>query len=562
MIDTLLISLVNPLVPGAPPAKLGLTWRGFSMLDRMAAFSRAENAWRASFSDIARMRGLERHSDSDRFRPYRAVEMSSQLPTLVAALERHGLSWAICDNVPVDETSWESVEGWLSEAVAHWQPHCLALSTSFCWGGVRAFLERLAASHPGLPCLLGGSSAFWHLVDLRANWPPNLAAVCEGDGEEVLPAAVEALRGGKPLGGIAGLTVASPLGPVRNGEAAAIDLDRAPLPSAPFVGEYQETYYLESMRGCPFRCAFCAHPLFSTRLRAKSPRRLVEEFRLAADCGARTVGCWDSTLSSPPARLRAFLESMAAEGPVIPWFSMVRTEGIDGTVASLMRRSGCFLVYIGIESTNPETLARINKQLDLDRLRRVIDMLHDNDISVAGSFIMGLPGDDRDSPRAFVDFARQVGLEAVESNPLMVSPGTPMFQEPQRFGLEISRNPSLTNVGIYWKHKTMDIYDAIEAHLDFLDLATDRQVATMNVSQAAEFFRLHHYGTVSEAERRGWLSATARFHKDFLAAFEARRAHEAAWFPDRVAGLARTFLAEPSVAAITGRWHRDRSPRD
>ena len=487
--------------------------------------------------------------------------MSSQLPTLVAALERHELSWAICDNVPVDEASWDSVGGWLSEAIAHWQPHCLALSTSFCWGGVRAFLERLAASHPGLPCLLGGSSAFWHLVDLRANWPPNLAAVCVGDGEKILPAAVEALRGGKPLGGIAGLTVASPLGPLRNGEAAAIDLDHMPLPSAQFAGEFQETYYLESMRGCPFRCAFCVHPRLSPRLRAKSPRRLLEEFRFAADCGARTVGCWDSTLSSPPARFRAFLEMMAAEGPVIPWFSMVRTEGIDGAVAALMRRSGCFLVYVGIESTNPETLTRINKHLDLERLRRVVGILHDNDISVTGSFIMGLPGDDRDSPRAFVDFARRVGLEVVESNPLIVTPGTPMFEEPQRFGLEISHNPSLTNVGIYWKHQTMDVHGAMEAHLDFLDLATDRQVATMNVSQAGEFFRLHHYGAVSEAERRGWLSATARFHKDFLAAFEAKPTQQAAWFPDRVAGLARTFLEEPSVAAVTARWNRDPSPQ-
>jgi radical SAM superfamily enzyme YgiQ (UPF0313 family) len=248
-------------------------------------------------------------AESDRYRSYlHSSETSSHLPTLVAILERHGLSWAICDYVPVHDAAWARLEGWLSDAIAHWQPQSLAVSSSFCWGGVGTFLKRLAARHPDLPCLLGGSLMYLHLDDLAADWPPNLAGVCDGDGEEALPAAVQALREGKTLGGIAGLLVPSPRGPMRNGEATIVDLDDIPLPSAQFVAEFQETYYLESMRGCPFQCAFCHFPSLSPGFRVKSACKVFEEFRFAADSGARTVahGRWLAPTRPSRRRRRAF----------------------------------------------------------------------------------------------------------------------------------------------------------------------------------------------------------------------------------------------------------------
>ncbi len=80
------------------------------------------------------------------------------------------------------------------------------------------------------------------------------------------------------------------------------------------------------------------------------------------------------------------------------WSAQVRAEVTDDIeLIALMRESNCFNVYIGFESFNPETLALYNKRIEVDRIRRSMDILHRHRSKVHGMFVLGSDADDAES---------------------------------------------------------------------------------------------------------------------------------------------------------------------
>ena len=93
-------------------------------------------------------------------------------------------------------------------------------------------------------------------------------AVAVGDGEEVMPALVDALERRADLKSVPGLVLSTPSGPLHTGHAPArSQLDELPLPARHLIDEYADHYYInfrkplalmETARGCPFKCNFCS----------------------------------------------------------------------------------------------------------------------------------------------------------------------------------------------------------------------------------------------------------------------------------------------------------------
>ena len=89
------------------------------------------------------------------------------------------------------------------------------------------------------------------------------------------------------------------------------------------------------------------------------------------------------------------------------WSAQVRAEVSDDIeLIALMRESNCFNVYIGFESFNPETLALYNKRIEVDRIRRSMDILHRHRSKVHGMFVLGSDADDAESVRTTVHLAK------------------------------------------------------------------------------------------------------------------------------------------------------------
>ena len=158
-----------------------------------------------------------------------------------------------------------------------------------------------------------------------------------------------------------------------------------------------------SSRGCPFACDFCSiHPVYGRQWRARSAENVLEEIRrLVSERNIGIVEFEDDNLTLDRARTVEILEGMIRinESPSpLRWRAPngVRIDTLDKEAVELIGRSGCAGLSLGLEHGDPEMLGIMNKQLDLDKVHRVVQGLCTTGIPAITLFvIVGYPGETR-----------------------------------------------------------------------------------------------------------------------------------------------------------------------
>ena len=101
----------------------------------------------------------------------------------------------------------------------------------------------------------------------------------------------------------------------------------------------------------------------------------------------------------------------------------------DPELLDLMQRSGCELVYLGLESVNQATLDGFEKAQTVDDIERAIKLLHEHGIRSHGMFVLGADTDTVQTVRDTVTFAMKNHIDTVMLNILTPLPGTPQFDD-------------------------------------------------------------------------------------------------------------------------------------
>jgi radical SAM superfamily enzyme YgiQ (UPF0313 family) len=185
---------------------------------------------------------------------------------------------------------------------------------------------------------------------------------------------------------------------------------------------------VQGSRGCKFNCTFCSvRGFYGASMRVRPVAEVVDEVR---HLGARRFLFVDDNLFLHAAWARELFEALV---PLrISWACQISLDAArEPGLLDLMRRSGCFAAFIGIESLSEANLKLINKswntkELDYDTAFR---RFREAGILVWGSFIFG---HDHDRPESFeeaVDFAIRHRFALADFNPLMPMPGTRLYDE-------------------------------------------------------------------------------------------------------------------------------------
>ena len=180
--------------------------------------------------------------------------------------------------------------------------------------------------------------------------------------------------------------------------------------------------------GCPFDCTFCSvTAMFGKKYRFRSAESVIAELK---DKRPERIFFYDDNMAANRKRLKRLLQMMIDEDLVIPWSAQVRTDVVkDPELLDLMRRSGCKIVYLGLESVNQETLDRFEKSQTVADIENAIKVLHDYDIKSHGMFVLGADDDDVQTVRDTVTFAIKNKIDTVMLNILTPLPGTLQFRE-------------------------------------------------------------------------------------------------------------------------------------
>ena len=189
----------------------------------------------------------------------------------------------------------------------------------------------------------------------------------------------------------------------------------------PFISFY-------TSRGCPAQCTFCLWPQTHSghRWRLRSVDDIVAECKWALENfpGLKEIFFDDDTFNYKKDRTIALCKELKKLNFTWSCTSRVTT---DYDTLKAMKEAGCRLMIVGYESGDPQILKNIKKGATVDMAERYTRDAHKLGLTIHGDFIVGLPGESRESLRKTIDFAKKLDCETIQVSIAHPYPGTEFF---------------------------------------------------------------------------------------------------------------------------------------
>ena len=182
-------------------------------------------------------------------------------------------------------------------------------------------------------------------------------------------------------------------------------------------GALKEKFYMPILtsRGCPHSCSFCGNRLFlGSRFRARSPENVVAEISfLNKEFRAKEFHIFDAVFNHNLDRAKAICRLIIESGLDISlsFPHGLRADMMDEELLVLLKRAGTYKLVYGIETASPRLQKETQKNLDLDRARRIIKDTSRQGIIVGGYFMLGFSGETEEEMKQTVDFAVRSDLD-------------------------------------------------------------------------------------------------------------------------------------------------------
>ena len=174
--------------------------------------------------------------------------------------------------------------------------------------------------------------------------------------------------------------------------------------------------------GCPFKCAFCI--MSSLGFKSRDPENVLEELRYLKDNGFRNIYFNDQTFGADKKQTRALLRAMREQGLDLGFVCFTRVDLLDEEFAGLLKEAGCHTVMFGVESSDPGLLERYSKGITPEMVENAATLCRKNRIRTVGTFILGLPGETRETALATIAFAKRIPLDYASFNIAIPRMGT------------------------------------------------------------------------------------------------------------------------------------------
>ena len=203
-----------------------------------------------------------------------------------------------------------------------------------------------------------------------------------------------------------------------------------------FIGYLKHPYVsLYTGRGCKSRCTFCLWPqtVGGHRYRTRSVANVIEEMRWAKQAFPQVKEFFfdDDTFTDDRARSEAIARELGRLGMV---WSCNAKANVPRETLKVMRDNGLRLLLVGYESGNQQILHNIRKGMRVDVARRFTKDCHELGIAIHGTFILGLPGESRETIEETIRFASEINPHTIQVSLAAPYPGTELHREALEHG--------------------------------------------------------------------------------------------------------------------------------
>jgi hopanoid biosynthesis associated radical SAM protein HpnJ len=319
-------------------------------------------------------------------------------------------------------------------------------------------LAALKAANPRLKAgFVGAKVAVQQQASLAASTAIDFVAGNEFD------FTIKELAEGRDWEDIAGLSYRDPNGLIRHNRPRAIldDMDQLPFVTPVykrdltienyFIGYLKHPYLsLYTGRGCKSRCTFCLWPqtVGGHRYRTRSVANVVEEIRWAQRAFPQAQECFfdDDTFTDDRSRAEAIARELGKLG--VTWSCNAKAN-VPRETLKIMRDNGLRLLLVGYESGNQQILYNIKKGIRIETARIFTMHCHQLGIAIHGTFILGLPGETRETIEQTIRFATEIDPHTIQVSIVAPYPGTALYDQAVAQGwLDADNAELIDNSGI------------------------------------------------------------------------------------------------------------------
>ncbi|HUG38757.1 MAG TPA: hopanoid biosynthesis associated radical SAM protein HpnJ [Candidatus Limnocylindrales bacterium] len=300
--------------------------------------------------------------------------------------------------------------------------------------------EAMKAENPALTIgMVGAAVAVAPAPSLQASSALDFVARNEFD------FTVQEVAQGRPLEGIRGISHRVNGRIAHNPDRAVLeDMDALPFVTPVYkrdltvehyaIGYLEHPYVsLYTGRGCRSRCTFCLWPqtVGGHRYRTRSPEHVAEEMALAAKLfpQVREFFFDDDTFTDDLPRAEAIAKRLGRLG--LTWSTNAKAN-VPRSTLEVLRDNGLRLLLVGYESGNQGILNNIKKGIRLDVARRFTRDAKSLGLTIHGTFILGLPGETRETIQETIEFARAIDPHTIQVSLAAPYPGTALWEEARR----------------------------------------------------------------------------------------------------------------------------------
>ena len=226
--------------------------------------------------------------------------------------------------------------------------------------------------------------------------------------------------------------------------------------------------YICSIRGCPYRCNYCASPQHWKRDKTqyRSPESIMKEmhyikehhwdsqkefdYSASANVGPKSelkikdntcVYFVDDVFTVKKKRVKTLLRMMIDQKINMPWKCEARTDHLDDEICELMAQAGCIRVKLGFESGSDRILKAIQKDETKEDMFQGTQMLKKAGVPFSAYFMTGFPDESDDDLRETIAFAKKIEADYYSLSILAPYYGTKMYYDLIEAGYELDKKP-------------------------------------------------------------------------------------------------------------------------
>lgn len=241
-------------------------------------------------------------------------------------------------------------------------------------------------------------------------------------------------------------------------------------------------------RGCPYSCTFCS---YDRRVRLRSAASLVDELKmLKKKYKIKNFIFEDDLFMTNKDRVEDFCERLIKEKMNLYWSASGRVNLVNKNILAFMKKAGCYTLGYGLESGSAEMLKRMKKFVTPEQNEYAIKITREAGIMPGGSWIIGMPGETKETVRMSVDLYKRINAYRDICNEFFFAtpyPGTELYKEMQSKGRIKDEHEYMVKIST--------IGDAFKFAINCTDSFTDEELIEAKKNTDCEvmrdFYRKH-----------------------------------------------------------------------